>query len=83
MYEAIFSEEFIKQLRKLKKKNKEMFERVSKKIREILLEPRRFKHLRNVMKGKQRIHFGPFVLRFSVEENKVFFITFKHHDFAY
>ena len=39
--------------------------------------------MRNVLKGEQRIHFGPFVLRFSVEENRVYFITFNQHDFAY
>jgi len=39
--------------------------------------------LRDVLKGEQRIHLGPFVLRFSVEKNCVYFITFNHHDFAY
>ena len=83
MHEAVFSEEFKKQLEKLKKKNKLMFDRIHKKVKEILLEPTRFKHLRNVLKGEERVHFGPFVLRFSVKENKVYFITFKHHDSAY
>ena len=83
MYEAVFSDEFKKQLKKLKNKDKVMFERVKKKIKEILLEPEHLKHLRNVLKGKQRVHLGPFILKFSVKENKVFFITFKHHDIAY
>lgn len=83
MYEAIFSDEFKKQLEKLKKKNSVMFERVQKKVKQILLEPNRFKHLRNVLKGEERVHFGPFVLRFSIKENKVYFITFRHHDDAY
>lgn len=51
MYEAIFSDEFKKQLEKLRKKNSVMFERVQKKIKEILQEPIRFKHLRNVLGG--------------------------------
>ena len=83
MHEAVFSEEFKKQLEKLKKKNKLMFDRIHKKVKEILLEPTRFKHLRNVLKGEERVHFGPFVLRFSVKENKVYFITFGHHDDVY
>ncbi len=83
MYEAVFSDEFKKQLGKLKKKNKTMFERVQKKIKQILLEPTHFKHLKNILKGEQRIHFGSFVLRFSVRENRIYFITFKHHDFVY
>lgn len=83
MYEAVFSDEFGKQLKRLKSRDKAMFERVQKKIRDILLEPTHLKHLRNVLKGEQRVHFGPFVLKFSVKEDRVYFITFKHHDEAY
>lgn len=83
MYEAIFSDEFKKQLKKIKKKDKVLYERLEKKIKEILLEPIHLKHLRNVLKGQQRVQLGPFVLKFSVQENKVYFITFEHHDLAY
>ncbi len=83
MYEAIFSDEFKRQLRKLKQKDKVMYERVEKKIRDILVEPQHLKHLRDKLKGEQRVHFGPFVLRFKPNENKIYFITFKHHDHAY
>lgn len=83
MYEAVFSDELKGQLKKLKKKDKITFGRLTKKIKEILLEPMRFKHLRNVLKGEQRVQVGPFVLRFSVEENRVYFITFRHHDDVY
>jgi len=83
MYEAVFSDEFKKQLKKLKKKDKIMYERLKKKIKNILLEPHNIKHLKNVLKGEQRTQLGSFVLRFSVKENRVYFITFKHHDYAY
>ena len=83
MYEAIFSDEFKKQLGKLKKKDKVMYERIEKKIRDILTEPTHLKHLRNILKGEQRVHLGPFVLRFEVKEEKIYFITFQHHDQAY
>ena len=83
MYEAVFSDEFKKQLKKLKNKDKIMFDRVEKKIEDILTEPTHLKHLRNVLKGEQRAHFGPFVLKFSVKEDKIYFITFKHHDDMY
>ena len=83
MYESVFSDEFKKQLKKLKNKDKLMYERLEKKIKEILLEPQHMKHLRNVLKGEQRVQLGHFVLRFLVKENKVYFITFRHHDFAY
>ena len=83
MYEVIFSDEFKKQLSKIKNKNPLMFKRVEKKIKQILLEPVHLKHLRNVLKGEQRVHLGPFVLRFQVKENRVYFITLRHHDSAY
>ncbi len=60
-----------------------MYERIEKKIRSVLIEPTHLKHLGNVLKGEQRSHMGHFVLRFEVKENKIYFITFKHHDSAY
>jgi len=83
MYEVIFSDEFKKQLKKLKNKDKIMYQRLQNKIKQILLEPEHLKHLRNILKGKQRVQLGPFVLRFEVKENKIYFITFRHHDSAY
>jgi len=83
MYESVFSDEFKKQLSKLEKKDKAMFERLKNKIKSILLEPHHIKHLRNVLKGEQRTQLGSFVLRFEVKENRVYFITFRHHDFVY
>ena len=83
MYEAVFSDEFKKQLSKIKSKDKILYERLEKKIRSMLLEPTHLKHLRNVLKGQQRVQLGSFVLKFEVKENKVYFITITHHDFAY
>jgi len=83
MYEAVFSDEFKRQLRKLKKRDKIMYERIEKKTRDILMEPEHLKHLRGKLKGEKRVKFGPFVLKFRLEKNKVFFITFKQHDYAY
>ena len=60
-----------------------LYERLKKKIKAILIEPNHIKHLRNVLKGEQRVHLGAFVLIFKTEENKIYFITLKHHDFAY
>ncbi|OGI64719.1 hypothetical protein A2642_02970 [Candidatus Nomurabacteria bacterium RIFCSPHIGHO2_01_FULL_39_10] len=83
MYKAIFSSEFEKQLKKLKQKDKALYERLEKKIRDILLEPTHIKHLRNVLKGQQRVQLGPFVLKFTQEEETIYFITIEHHDQAY
>lgn len=83
MYEAVFSDEFKKQLKKIKKKDNSLYERLEKKIKDILIEPTHLKHLRNVLKGQQRVQLGSFVLKFSQEEEKIFFITLEHHDKAY
>ena len=83
MYEVIFSDEFKKQLKKIKSKDKVLYERLEKKIRAILSEPTHLKHLRNVLKGQQRVQLGPFVLKFEAKENKIYFITIAHHDYAY
>ena len=83
MYTAVFSDEFKRQLVKIKKKDKTLYERLEKKIREILNEPTHLKHLQNMLKGQQRVHLGPFVLRFSQEGEMIYFITVIHHDQAY
>ena len=70
-------------MKKIKNKDKALYERLEKKIRDILTEPTHLKHLRNVLEGQQRVQLGPFVLKFEVKGNKVYFITIAHHDYAY
>lgn len=83
MYEAVFSDEFKKQLIKIKDKDKALYERLEKKIRSILLEPTHLKHLRNILTGQQRVQLGSFVLKFEIQDKKIYFITITHHDHAY
>ncbi len=40
-------------------------------------------NLKNILKGEQRTQLGPFVLRFKFKENRIYFITFRHHDKVY
>ncbi len=82
-YEVIFSKQFEKSMKKLKKKDKKLFERIKKKIIEIVENPRRFKPLKNVLAGYHRIHFGSFVLIFKIEDETVLLISLDHHDKAY
>jgi addiction module RelE/StbE family toxin len=82
-YSYEFSEDFSETLAKIKKKDKLLFERVSKKILEIVENPLHYKPLRNVLKGKHRVHIGSFVLIFEVVKNVVRFIKLAHHDEAY
>ena len=82
-YSIEFSAEFDKSMKKLKKKDKIIFEQIQKKLIEIVENPEHFKPLRNVMAGYRRIHFGSFVLIYTIEGNVVRIISLDHHDRAY
>lgn len=72
-------------LDKLKKKDKPIYQRVIRKIIEIGKNPELGKPLRNVLKGKRRVHVGSFVLFYSIDKKNeiVTFLEFEHHDKAY
>lgn len=72
-------------LDKLKKKDISLYLRVIHKIIEISKNPELGKPLRNVLKGKWRVHIGTFVLVYSIDKKNeiVTFLEFKHHDKAY
>ncbi|TAL46869.1 hypothetical protein EPN87_04155 [archaeon] len=70
---------------KLAKKNPKQLEAITKKLEQILENPHRFKPLGNIMKGKRRVHFGSFVLTFSIDEasKTVILEDYDHHDNIY
>ncbi len=72
-------------LRKLKKKDRVQFEAVRKKVNQILGNPGVYKPLRNILKGRYRVHIGHFVLLFVIHEKEkvVEFIGYGHHDKVY
>lgn len=82
MYAIDFSEDFRDQLEKMKRRNPFLFERLTKKMNEILENPTHYKPLRNVLKNKREVHIGSFVLLFEVDDiNKVVvFLKYGHHD---
>ena len=82
-YSIEFSAEFEKSMKKLKKKDKATFEQIQKKLIEIVENPERYKPLRNVLAGYMRLHFGSFVLVYTIEGNIVRIISLDHHDKAY
>ena len=83
IYKIKFSEQFKKSFYKLKKKDKAMFERIKKKLNEIIKTPDHYKPLRNVLAGFNRVQFGSLVLIFEIDENVVRIISLDHHDKAY
>lgn len=83
MYHIEFSDEFDHSIRKLKKKDKALFQQIQKKLLEIVEHPEHFKPLRNVLAGYRRIHVGSFVLIYTIEEETIRIISLDHHDRAY
>lgn len=72
-------------MQKLEQKDKRYYQSVAKKILQIAENPEMGKPLRNVLKGRRRVHVGHFVLLYEVDEKnkRVIFLDFEHHDRAY
>ena len=85
MFEIINSPKIDSIFKKLSKKNPKRLEVITKKLEEIVENPHKFKPLSNIMKGFRRVHFGSFVLVYSIEEkNKVVKLEdYNHHDNIY
>ncbi len=82
-YKIKFTPFFEKQLKKLKRKDKSPFERLTKKLKEIRQNPEHYKPLRNVLKGNRRAHLDPFIIIFNVKDDLITVHYVKHHDEAY
>lgn len=82
-YSIEFSEEFEKSMKKLKKRDKVLFQQIQKKLIELVETPEHYKPLRNVLAGYRGIHFGSFVLVYKIEDETVRIISLEHHDRAY
>lgn len=63
-----YSEELTRKLKKIKKKNKKLYEIIDKKIEEILQDPERYKELRYDLKEFRRVRIQKsFVLIFKID----------------
>jgi len=87
MYSYEIKPSLQKVLTKLSKKDKTTYEKVLKKIEEIINAQsiEHYKNLRYDLKDLKRVHVGHFVLLFSFEKNTntINFIDFDHHDNIY
>ena len=73
-------------LNKISKKNSLMYERILKKIQEVInSNPEHYKNLKHDLKEFRRVQIGSFVLvfKFVKSENKIYFEDFNHHDKIY
>lgn len=83
MYMVEYSIDFLKTLKKMKKKDKKRFKQCKNKVKGIIKNPSRFKALGNVLHGFYRVHIGPFVLVYEIDKKTVKFIKIQHHDNVY
>ena len=84
-YGQVLEDGVISKLRKLAKRDKELYAAVQKKILRIAENPYLGKPLHGLLKGKRRVHVGHFVLIYKIdeEEHNVIFLEFAHHDDVY
>jgi YafQ family addiction module toxin component len=77
-----------KKLKKILKKDKNLYEQILKKIYEIIKSDEDIEHYKNLkhnLKDSKRVHIGSFVLVFKYDKEKdiVYFDDFDHHDNIY
>lgn len=82
-YTIEFSSTFEKSMKKLKKKDKVMYDQIQKKLIDLVENPDHFKPLRNILAGYKRIHFRSYVLIFKIEGDIIRIISVDHHDKSY
>ena len=82
-YTIELSSSFDKSMKKLKKKDKVLFDQIQRKLIDLVKNPDHYKPLKNVLAGYRRIHFGSFVLIFKIEGDVVRIISLDHHDTSY
>ncbi|MBC2701720.1 MAG: type II toxin-antitoxin system RelE/ParE family toxin [ANME-2 cluster archaeon] len=84
-YKIIAHPRVQKELQKLFKRDKVRYSHVKKRLEILSDNPEIGKPLRNILKGKRRIHIGSFVIiyEFNKENNNIILLDFEHHDNAY
>ncbi|MCD4766495.1 MAG: type II toxin-antitoxin system RelE/ParE family toxin [Methanosarcinales archaeon] len=84
-YKIIAHPRVQKELQKLFKRDKVRYSHVKKRLEILSDNPKIGKPLRNILKGKRRIHIGSFVIiyEFNKENNSIILLDFEHHDNAY
>lgn len=85
VYSFEIKPDLIEKIKKIRKKDKILFQRIQKKIQEIIENPNHYKPLRYDMKNIKSVHLDPFVITFSVNEKVklVEFLEIDHHDKIY
>jgi YafQ family addiction module toxin component len=81
-YQSVFDPPFKKKLKKIFKKDRGLYERVMKKIEQIVSKPKHYKPLKYDLKGTRGVHVDPFVIIFKIDEENIVFLEIDKHDKA-
>ena len=84
-YKIIAHPRVQKELQKIFKKDKVRYSHLKKRLEILSDNPEMGKPLRNILKGKRRIHIGSFVIIYEIdiENGSITLLEFEHHDNAY
>ena len=84
-YKIIVHPRVKKELQKLFKKDNVRYSHVKKRLEILSNNPEIGKPLRNILKGKWRIHIRSFVIIYEIdnENSSIILMDFEHHDQAY
>ena len=84
-YKIVAHPRIQKELKRLFKRDKVRYNHLKKRLEILSDNPEIGKPLRNILKGKRRIHIGSFVVIYEIDEgnDKITLLDFEHHDNAY
>jgi len=77
------SPRFDKNFKRLTKKNRDLKDRVQKKIRDILENPEIGETLSQSLAGYRSCHVGNWIVIYKIVGKEIWFVNFDHHDYAY
>ncbi len=77
------SPRFDKNFKRLTKKNRDLKDRVQKKIRDILENPEIGETLSQSLAGYRSCHVGNWIVIYKIVGTEIWFVNFDHHDYAY
>jgi len=85
MYSLVLTETVERLFAKIKARDRGQWMTIEAKLRQILENPHHYKPLRAPLQNQRRVHIGPFVLVYMIDEKEkaVVLLRYKHHDDAY
>ncbi|MEA3342702.1 MAG: type II toxin-antitoxin system RelE/ParE family toxin [archaeon] len=81
-YHEILTKPFLNDVKSIKK-DKILLERLHKKMDGILENPEHYPPKKYNLKNKRSAHIGSFVILFEIDDDKLIFLKFRHHDYVY